>query len=400
MNPRNILLIAFAVALLLPASAGAKARRVHRGESAPEPAKEAEPVQEAGSAEAIDSEVVFVLDTTGSMSGLIEGAKQKIWSLAGGIIQRTGGQVRIGLVPYRDRGDAYVTRMFPLTDNLDQVYSDLQGFRAEGGGDAPESVNQALFEAIAEIRWSDAPRVMRTVFLVGDCPPHMDYPDDVQYPKTCAMAFEKGIVINTVQCGGDPATTPIWKEIAERTQGAYSQIGQSGNMRMVETPYDEEIQRLNIELSKTVLPYGSRASQRSLRGLVAGNIGASAAVAASRNYVKAMAMAEDKLAAPVAGLDLTAAPERLAELREEDLPEELQALTPEERRARLDEAVRQRTALNARLLELDRQRSEYLLDAARFAAEAPAAAAAPAAFDEEVFKSVESQLRLLRSATE
>ena len=27
-------------------------------------------------------EVVFVLDTTGSMSGLIEGAKQKIWSIA------------------------------------------------------------------------------------------------------------------------------------------------------------------------------------------------------------------------------------------------------------------------------------------------------------------------------
>ena len=51
----------------------------------------------------VDAEVVFVLDTTGSMSGLIEGAKQKIWSIAGGIMERTGGEVRIGLVPYRDR---------------------------------------------------------------------------------------------------------------------------------------------------------------------------------------------------------------------------------------------------------------------------------------------------------
>ena len=104
--------------------------------------------------EAIDAEVVFVLDTTGSMTGLIEGAKQKIWSIAGGIIQKTGGKVRIGLIPYRDRGDAYVTRIFPLTNNLDQVYSDLQGFQAVGGGDMPESVNQALYEAVSNIQWS------------------------------------------------------------------------------------------------------------------------------------------------------------------------------------------------------------------------------------------------------
>lgn len=359
------------------------------------PAADGEPVAASEPAEAIDSEVVFVLDTTGSMGGLIEGAKQKIWSLAGGIIQRTGGEVRIGLIPYRDRGDAYVTRHFPLTDNLDQVYSDLQGFRAEGGGDAPESVNQALYEAVAEIRWSDSPRVMRTIFLVGDCPPHMDYPDEVQYPKTCALAAEKGIVIHTVQCGGDPATTPIWKEIAGLADGGYSQIGQSGNMRMVETPYDKEIQRLNLELSKTVLPYGSRASQTSLRGLVAGNVSAPAAVAASRNRVKAMAMAEDRLAAPVAGLDLTAEPGRLEELREEDLPEELKSLTPEERQARLDEAVRQRATLNAQLLELDRQRSDYLRDATLHAT----GGTAPAAFDEEVLKSIDTQLLRLRSST-
>ena len=344
--------------------------------------------------EPIDAEVVFVLDTTGSMSGLIEGAKQKIWSIAGGVIQRTGGKVRIGLVPYRDRGDAYVTRLFPLTNNLDQVYSDLQGFRADGGGDSPESVNQALHEAVTEIAWSDSPRVLRTIFLVGDCPPHMDYADDVKYPKSCALAVEKRIVVNTVQCGSESTTTPIWREIAQLTDGGYSQIGQSGNMRMIETPFDAEIQRLNIELGKTILPYGSYSAQAELKRLATDNAGASAYVAGARNAVKAKAMEKSSLAAPVSGQDLTAKPELLGKLRAGDMPESFRSLSDEERKARLDEAVAQRRELNAQLLELDRKRSAFL----REAAEHPSPQSAPASFDEEVLKSIDGQLKRLRSA--
>src|SRR4051794_24266330 len=55
-------------------------------------------------------ELVFALDTTGSMSGLIDGAKRKIWSIAQFIAQgQPKPDVRIGLVAYRDIGDAYVT---------------------------------------------------------------------------------------------------------------------------------------------------------------------------------------------------------------------------------------------------------------------------------------------------
>ena len=343
--------------------------------------------------EPVDAEVVFVLDTTGSMTGLIEGAKQKIWSIAGGIIQRTGGKVRIGLIPYRDRGDVYVTKYFPLTDNLDQVYSDLQSFRAEGGGDGPESVNQALHEAVTKIQWSESPRVMRTIFLVGDFPPHMDYPDDVKYPESCALAAKKNIVINTVQCGGEPSATPPWREIAKLTNGVYTQIGQSGNMRMIETPYDAEIRRINIEITETILPYGSIRTQAGMRQLVSDNVGASAAVAASRNSFKAKAgMAGSAIAAPVTGQDLTAEPELLEKLAPEDLPEEFRDLTPEARQAKLDEAVSRRRELNAKLLELDRKRSEYLRELEKSREEG-----APASFDGEVLKSVESQLERLRS---
>ena len=350
-------------------------------------------VPTAKAADPVDAEVVFVLDTTGSMSGLIEGAKQKIWSIAGGIIERTGGEVRIGLVPYRDRGDDYVTRLFPLTNNLDQVYSDLQGFHADGGGDMPESVNQALFEAVSEIRWSDSPRVLKTIFLVGDCPPHMDYQDDVKYPESCALATKKNIVVSTVQCGSYPSTTQIWREIAERAGGGFTQIGQSGDMKMVETPFDAEIQKLNAELGGTVLPYGRMEVQSSMRGLVRKSAASSAYVAGARNAVKAKAMEESALAAPVAGYDLTAEPELLGTLAEADLPEEFQGLSAEERQARLDEAVARRKELNARLVELNRKRSDFLRKAAE-----SAPAKEDASFDGEVLRSIDAQLRSLRSS--
>src|SRR6059058_1939318 len=100
-------------------------------------------------------EVVFCLDTTGSMGGLIDGAKQKIWSLCN---QIAGGKptpdLKVGLVAYRDRGDAYVTKVIDLTDDLDAIHTQLMGFRAAGGGDFPESVNQALNEAVTKISWS------------------------------------------------------------------------------------------------------------------------------------------------------------------------------------------------------------------------------------------------------
>ncbi|MFV2090726.1 MAG: vWA domain-containing protein, partial [Pseudomonadales bacterium] len=134
-------------------------------------------------------EVVFVLDTTGSMTDLIQTAKDKIWSIASTMASaQPAPEIRIGLVAYRDRGDAYITRVVDLSDDLDSVYATLIDFEADGGGDGPESVNQALNDAITQISWSQDPGSYQVVFLVGDAPPHMDYPDDVKYPDVLAEA--------------------------------------------------------------------------------------------------------------------------------------------------------------------------------------------------------------------
>jgi Mg-chelatase subunit ChlD len=154
-------------------------------------------------------EVSFVLDTTGSMGQLIGGAKQKIWTIARQVVAgRPTPAIKLGLIGFRDRGDQYVTKVFDLSDDLDAVYGHLMEFQVGGGGDTPESVNQALNEAVTKISWSKDPNTLKLIFLVGDAPPHMDYPDDVKYPETVRLARESGIVVIAIQCGTYAATTP------------------------------------------------------------------------------------------------------------------------------------------------------------------------------------------------
>src|SRR5262245_29620734 len=198
-------------------------------------------------------EVVFCLDTTGSMGRLIEAAKQKIWSISNQIASgKPTPELKIGLVAYRDKGDAYITQVTDLTDDLDGIHAKLKTFQAQGGGDAPEHVNQALFDAVNQVKWSSDGKTLRIVFLVGDAPPHMDYTDDVKYQETCKKACEKGIIINTVQCGDDAECMKHWKEIALKAEGTYVRIDQEGAAApVVATPFDKRLGEINDELARS-----------------------------------------------------------------------------------------------------------------------------------------------------
>lgn len=219
-------------------------------------------------------EVVFVLDTTGSMSGLIHAAQEKIWAITSTLCQaEPAPEIGIGLVGYRDRGDQYITRVTALSNDLDRVYADLMEFKAAGGGDGPESVNQALYEAVTGIDWSTDHSTYRVIFLVGDYPPHMDYQNDLRYPETCLLAAKKGIIINTIQCGGHGSTTPIWEEIAALAGGAFFRVGQSGSAVLTSTPYDEKLACLARELDATRVFYGDasvRAAQEERKTVAEG----------------------------------------------------------------------------------------------------------------------------------
>src|SRR5258707_13687623 len=94
-------------------------------------------------------EVAFVLDTTGSMGGLIEGAKRRIWSIARRIGEgRPRPELRIALVAYRDKGDEYVTRVYDFSGDMDDVYRRLTSFVAQGRGDTPARGSAAPHHAV------------------------------------------------------------------------------------------------------------------------------------------------------------------------------------------------------------------------------------------------------------
>ncbi len=305
-------------------------------------------------------EVAFVLDTTGSMGGLLEGAKVKIWSIANQMVSaRPTPELRIALVAYRDRGDDYVTRVFDLDDDIDAVYARLQGLSAAGGGDSPESVNQALHEAVTGLDWSPQGRVLKIVFLVGDCPPHVDYVGDVPYAESCQRAVLQGLIINTVQCGDNSDTTPIWQEIARRAEGRYVAIGQGGDMQVIETPVDKELARLNQRLGQTLIAFGSAHKRR--------------AVMAKQRAAEAapMATSADRLAFNAAtgktvqgGGDLIdeidAGRIRLEEVAEEQLPAELRGLSSAQRKDYLVAVRRERVKIQTRIDELLTERRDDL----------------------------------------
>jgi hypothetical protein len=332
-------------------------------------------------------EVCFVLDTTGSMSGLIEGAKAKIWSIANQMVSaKPTPELKIALIGYRDRGDDYVTRVHDLSADIDQVYADLQKFQAAGGGDTPESVNQALYEAVHKISWTPDRDVLKLIFLVGDCPPHMDYRDDVKYQDTCQAAVRKDLIINTVQCGNYAETTPIWQEIARRAEGRYVAIGQTGDMQVITTPMDDELARLNVELGRTLVPYGSSTKRSEVRRKQVAAEMAPAPAAADR---LAYSMKVGK-AAPGGGDlidDISSGAVDLKELEAQQLPKEMQTMSPEKREKYIAEQKARRAELQARIDELVRKRDEYIREKMReLAAEGKGSA-----FDTEIYRMIKEQ---------
>ena len=334
-------------------------------------------------------EVAFVLDTTGSMSGLIDGAKRKIWQVANQLASgKPTPEIRMALVGYRDRGDAYVTRVRDLTADLDAIYAELQAFQADGGGDGPESVNQALHEARTKLSWSRDANVYRAIFLVGDAPPHMDYPQDVAYAQSVRAARKAGIVVNTIQCGGEQATTPIWQEIAELGAGRYVAIRQDGGMLAVTAPQDAELARLNLALADTVIAWGSAREQAELESKREAALAAPAPSAAARlGYLakssggRVNAGREDLVDAVKEGRVA------LDAVKKDELPASLQALPPAEREAHVKKKIEERAKLQEQVAQLSRDRDGWLRkEEARLAA-----AGKGDGFDQQVLEAIRTQ---------
>ncbi|MCC6214956.1 MAG: VWA domain-containing protein [Polyangiaceae bacterium] len=164
-------------------------------------------------------DVAFVLDTTGSMSEEIEGVKATIRAVAERL-EGTGTSVRIGLVEYKDRGDAYVTRAYPMTTDLDGFSDSVAAIRASGGGDTPEAMNEGLAAALEGLDWSER-SVARMAFVIADAPPHLDYAGDRSYSLSMRDAARRGIQLFTVSASGmDALGQVVMRQLAQFTGGS------------------------------------------------------------------------------------------------------------------------------------------------------------------------------------
>jgi uncharacterized protein YegL len=272
-------------------------------------------------------EVVFVLDTTGSMGELIEGAKRKIWSIASTVVDTNpNADIAMGLVAYRDRGDDYVIQSNALSEDVQGLYGKLIKLQAEGGGDGPESVNEALDTAVSKMNWTSGTNVKRIVFLVGDAPPHMDYEQERQYPAILKTAAKADIVVNAVQAGNEIETTQIWQEIAQFGNGRFIAIPQSGGqITIVITPYDNEILDIQRRLDQSVLPYGTREKQAETKTKMEEKAAAPSSVQLdnSEYYSKRLSKREVVTGGGDLIADIANKAVKLDEIDKEELPKEL-----------------------------------------------------------------------------
>lgn len=308
-------------------------------------------------------EMVFVLDTTGSMGGLIDGAKQRIWGIINEVMQKPSKpRVKVGLVAYRDVGDAYVTKVLPITEDLDKAYTTLMDYRADGGGDTPENVRKALAEGVKNAGWSASrANLAQIVFLVGDAPPQ-NYEQEPDVLVTTAEAVRKNMIVNTIQCGDLDGTKEIWQSIARRGEGKYFAIAQDGGVQAISTPYDTKLADLAAKLGKTYITFGAkdrRDANVAAQSKSESRITADAAMGAQAD--RALNKAVNNFSYDG---DLVQAVEndtvKIEDVKKDDLPEDMQKMSVAERKLEVNKRIAERKAIRAEILRLSKQRDEFI----------------------------------------
>lgn len=169
----------------------------------------------------VQLDVLFLVDSTGSMADEIDVLKANILSMAAKIAALPAQpDVRFALVAYRDRGDAYITQVSDFTADVGMFQTTLNQLRADGGGDYPESLNEALHRALYDVTWR-GDNAAKLIILVADAPPQL-YPNDFSYAYDMNIAASRGIKIHTIASSGlDNTGEYVFRQLAQFTGGNF-----------------------------------------------------------------------------------------------------------------------------------------------------------------------------------
>ena len=206
-------------------------------------------------------ELVFLIDETGSMGPYIGQVQAHLLALIGALREsplcRT---LRLGLVTYRDHPPqeaSFVTRVVPLTEDIDAVAVGVRSMRAQGGGDGPEAVTDGLNELLA-LDWEED--AARLAVMVGDAPPHGVVPSGDGFPDGCPCGRhwhtqaescrEMGITVHTVGCAGltnFPGAEQVFQLVARTTGGLYVPLAQASLLiALISGLADRELDRQRL----------------------------------------------------------------------------------------------------------------------------------------------------------
>jgi hypothetical protein len=289
-----------------------------------------------------------LLDTSNSMDGLIDQARSQLWNIVQEFAKaKKNGQtpiLRVSVFEYGNAGlpatEGYIRQVVQLTDDLDKVSEGLFGLKTNGGD---EYCGAVIEEAI---------------FIAGNEPFTQG---TVDYQSACKKAIEKGIAVNTIHCGSyQEGVSGQWEQGAKLAEGKYLNIDQDEKVVHIPCPQDRIIIELNDELNKTYLWFGSNEERESLKQnqVVQDNNSLGLGGLSSRAAAKSSSLYRN------VGRDLVDTYEEnqdsIASLPTEELPEDLQNLTPDQRVTKVAEMSKKRAEIKSKIARANQERVQYI----------------------------------------
>lgn len=313
-------------------------------------------------------QLALLLDTSGSMEGLIHQARAQLWKIVNefGSAKRDGRNPELEVALFEYGNDSisadrqWVRQITPLTRDLDEVSRRLFALSTNGGS---EYCGAVIREAVQTLTWSADPRTYKAVFIAGN-EPFTQGP--VSAVEACRAATGKGITVNTIHCGsGQDGINGGWQQGAMLAHGSYLCIDQDKAIAQIPTPQDDSLAQLSRDLNGTYLGYGKQRLEKTENQAMQDSNANAAAPSAEvqRAVTKASRLYDNR------SWDLVDAVEKdqlnPATLPKEDLPEALRSLSDADLKARIAKAASDRAAIQKKIQLLNQERETFLSTRAR-----------------------------------
>jgi len=308
-------------------------------------------------------QLALLLDTSGSMDGLIEQAKSQLWKIVNELAtsKKDGEKVELYVALYEygkqsiPADEGYLRNIVPFTQDLDLISDELFKLKTDGG---EEYCGKVILSAVNNLQWKKSNDELKIIFIAGNEPFTQG---DVDYKEACKKSVKNGIVVNTIFCGNyDEGVQTMWKEGADISDGKYMNIDHNAEIVHIEAPQDDEIIKLGQELNKTYIAFGNYGKEKKdlQAEQDANSISLSNEVMVQRSVTKSGGHYKNST------WDLVDAKKegtiKIEELKDEELPDEMKKMSVPERKSYLDKKEKERSQIQDKINKLNDERSKYV----------------------------------------